>query len=198
MSFGVYTPPGKASLVSPSGSGKDNPLTYVWNAVSGATWYQLLVNGPTGAVIQNWFTSAEVCSGTTCSVTPATSLLVGSYKWYIQTRNEVDGPWSSSKSFSVRKPLRASLVSPSGSGIINPVTYRWKKVTNATWYQLQVKRSDTVLFDMWLTSAEVCPDSYCSITPATSLSPGSHSWRIRTRNDAGDGSWSSSKSFSVS
>ena len=42
------------------------------------------------------------CSGTTCSVTPSTSLASGNYKWWIQTWNEVGyGPWSLEKSFQV-------------------------------------------------------------------------------------------------
>jgi hypothetical protein len=109
MSFSP-TPPGKATLVSPNGNiGTNNP-TYRWNAVSGATWYYLWVDGPSGNVIQKWYTAAEAnCTNTTCSVTNATpGLAAGSHTWWIQTWNEAGyGPWSTGMGFANGQAINA-------------------------------------------------------------------------------------------
>jgi hypothetical protein len=104
MNFSVTPPPpGKATLVSPSGSSGSNTPTYTWNEVSGSTWYYLWVNGPSGNVIKTWYTSAQAnCNGTTCSVTSSTSLSSGAHTWWIQTWNNAGyGPWSDGMNFSV-------------------------------------------------------------------------------------------------
>ena len=107
MSFTVSTgggggPPGKATLVSPSGTINDSTPTYTWNAVSGSTWYYLWVNESGTPVIKKWYRASSVCSGSTCSVTPSTTLSDGDHAWWIRTWNDSgNGPWSSKISFTV-------------------------------------------------------------------------------------------------
>ena len=60
MKFNV-SPPGAATLISPSGTITTIVPTYTWNAVSDATWYQLYVNDSTGNKIQ---TVVYGCRGT--------------------------------------------------------------------------------------------------------------------------------------
>ena len=134
--------PGKASLVSPSGGiGTNNP-TYTWNQVSGATWYYLWVNGPSGNIFKKWYTSAQAnCNGSTCSVAGATpNLGTGTHTWWVQTWNDAGGfgPWSDGMSFSLATPGAATLVSPSGSVTTNTPTFTWNQVSGATWYYLWV------------------------------------------------------------
>ena len=97
--------PGEATLLSTSGSINDTTPTYIWYAVSGATWYFLWVDDSAGNRIKTWYTAAQAgcASGTgVCSVTPSTELTEGSCKWWIQTWNaDGVGPWSSSLSFTV-------------------------------------------------------------------------------------------------
>lgn len=93
----VIPPPGQATLVSPSGSITDTTPTYVWNAVSGAEWYYLWVNAPSGnGYIKQWYDASAVCSGGTCSVTPPTALASGAHTWWIRTWRAGGGygPWS--------------------------------------------------------------------------------------------------------
>ena len=68
-----FTPPAseyiattdKAALISPSGNiGENSNPTYTWSEVNGASQYNLWVNGPSGALIQHWYTSAQTnCNG---------------------------------------------------------------------------------------------------------------------------------------
>jgi hypothetical protein len=95
---------GAATLVTPNGSiGANYNPTYTWNQVTGSTWYYLWVNGPSGTLIQQWYTSAQAnCNGTTCSVTPATALAGGAYTWWVETYTSAgNGPWSSAMNFTV-------------------------------------------------------------------------------------------------
>lgn len=97
--------PRPATLISPSGIITTTTPTYIWNAVSSATEYNLWVSDATGVRIRQWFTAAEAgCeSGTgTCSITPSIPLAAGVGKWRIQTKNPTrTGPWSAIMNFTV-------------------------------------------------------------------------------------------------
>ena len=103
----VNEPPPAATLISPSGIIYDTTPTYRWNSASGATYYLLWVNGPSGNVISTWYTASQAgCApGGTCSVTPSTTLSGGAHQWWIQTWNSVGyGPWSTGMTFSLSVP----------------------------------------------------------------------------------------------
>lgn len=103
MNFTLPTgPPGMATLVSPAGATSSGLPTYTWNAVCGATYYYLWVNGPSGNVIKEWYKASDVTTGSTCAVAPAVTLGVGAHMWWIQTWNPTSyGPWSSGMGFTV-------------------------------------------------------------------------------------------------
>jgi hypothetical protein len=197
--------PGKATLVSPTGTiGTNNP-TYIWNKVPGATWYYLWVDGPSGNVIKTWYTTDEAnCNSSTCSVTPSTSLGGGSHTWWIQTYNSVGyGPWSDPMTFTAPTPTlpgKATLVSPTGTIGTNIPTYTWNAVSGTTWYYLWVDGPSGNVVKTWYTAAQAgCTSGTgtCSVTPATSLGAGSHTWWIQTYNSVGNGPWSDPMTFTA-
>lgn len=95
--------PGKATLLSPTGSITTNVPTYTWQEVSAASYYLLQLNGPSGNVFQTWYTAAQAnCNGITCSVKPAITLSSGAYNWWVQTWNSGGyGPVSDGANFTV-------------------------------------------------------------------------------------------------
>ena len=202
--------PGKASLLSPSGTITDTTPTYTWNAVSGSTWYYLYVNQGSSNKIKKWYTaSAAGCSSGsgTCSITPSTSLASGNHTWWIRTYNSSgNGPWSNGKAFTISSttggvPGKASLLSPSGTITDTTPTYTWNAVSGSTWYYLYVNQGSSNKIKKWYTaSAAGCSSGSgtCSITPSTSLASGNHTWWIRTYNSSGNGPWSNGKIFNVS
>ena len=211
MSFTVAGgAPGKASLISPSGTVSALTPTYVWNAVASATWYQLWVNDSstsTGKII-TWYTAAQAgCAAGTgsCSVTPTTALATGSAQWWIQTWNEFGyGPWSDGMSFTVwtsGPPGKATLLSPSGTISTTTPTYTWNAVASSTWYYLWVNDCSGVSrIQVWYTAAQAgCSTGtgVCSVTPGTALAPGASQWWIQTWNDYGYGPWSNGMSFII-
>jgi len=107
MDFSLEAP-GVATLVSPSGITINTTPTYTWNTVAGATWYYLWVSkvnddGSLTTVHTKWYDASLVCTGPTCSITPAgVTLSPGNYRWWIQTWNDAGyGPWSTKMDFSV-------------------------------------------------------------------------------------------------
>ena len=196
--------PGRASLVSPSGTITDTTPTYKWDAVPDSTWYYLWVNDSSGNRTQQWYRSADAgcASGTgTCSVTPATQLAGGAAKWWVQTWNPTGyGPWSQSMAFTVSPPPAATLVSPSGAIWEAYPTYKWNAVPDATWYFLWVNDATGPRIREWYTAERAgCPSGSgtCSVTPPIKLAWGAHKWWIQTWSSAGYGPWSPAMNFSV-
>jgi hypothetical protein len=210
MSFTV-TPPGQATLVSPSGDITDMTPTYVWNAALGSTWYHLWVNDSTGNKINQWFKAADVgCpDGTgTCSVTPTTEV-IGSCQWYIQTYNPAGfGPWTlPGMLFTTLPPTPIPTLPPAAATLLSPFgeitditpTYVWNAALSSTWYHLWVNDSTGNKINQWFRAADVgCPDGTgtCSVTPATEV-VGSCKWWIQAYNSAGFGPWSNPLSFTT-
>jgi hypothetical protein len=100
------SPPGAATLVSPSGSISTTQPTYTWNAVSDSTWYYLWVDDSSGVKVLQWYSAGDAgcASGTgQCSVTPDTELVGPGCTWWIQTWNSQggSGSWSAPLNFTV-------------------------------------------------------------------------------------------------
>jgi hypothetical protein len=95
-------PPDKTTVISPAGLSLTKTPSYSWKAVPGATQYYLWVdNGGILGKIKTWYTSAQAnCStGTTCAITPTTTVS-GAVSWKVQTKNTAGlGAWSSSVNF---------------------------------------------------------------------------------------------------
>ncbi len=103
---GARVRPPAPSLLSPTGTIDTPQPTYEWTAVSVAIEYHLVVNGPSGAVVNEWFGAAANCSGQTCEVTPTTTLPVGDYDWWVQARNGAGtSRRSASRTFTVDEPV---------------------------------------------------------------------------------------------
>jgi hypothetical protein len=204
-SFTFPPPPTAVTQTWPSGTITDSTPAYIWNAVSGATWYQLYVNDSTGIKIQKWFTASEVgCeTGTgTCSVKPTTALGAGAGQWWVQTYSSGGfGPWS--------LPGRSFTVSPPGQVLIGTVTnsiltFNWDEVSGATWYRLWVNDSGgNNKIQNWYTAsnsddgARCASSGICSVPSPKALDTGTYYWWIQTFGNAGYGPWSAQFSLTV-
>jgi hypothetical protein len=205
-SFTAPSPQAPDAATPGSPSADTTTPTYTWNAVSGATWYQLYVNDAMGNRIKQWYPAADLgCpDGTgTCSITPTLDV-VGSCQWWIQTYNRVGyGPWSIAGSFTAPNPEApgaATPVSPSGTITDTTPTYTWNAVSNATWYRIWVNDSTGNKIQKWYAAADLgCPygAGTCSVTPDTELALGPYQWWVRTYNSGGFGPWSGGKSFTI-
>jgi len=88
-------------------------------------------------------------------------------------------------------PVPPTPLSPSGtltaSGTSMSVSFSWGSVSGVSEYQVQVTLGGSVVVDATTSSTSI----------SRTLNLGSYSWRVRARNAAGWGSWSSSLSFSI-
>ncbi len=108
MSFYVAVGgPAKPRQISPFGEIATASPTYIWNAVPGATWYQLWVSdsSTTSGKVKAWYTAEQAgCAGgpSSCSITPAASLAPGAARWWIQAYGASGyGQWSDGMAFNV-------------------------------------------------------------------------------------------------
>ncbi|MEW6400631.1 MAG: hypothetical protein AB1649_02465, partial [Chloroflexota bacterium] len=106
--------------VAPLGDiGIDYSPTYQWGQVTGATWYYLWVNGPSGKVLDHWYQSSSICGAGLCSINPGVTLGGGNHTWWVQTWNSAGyGPWSSAKNFTTAIPVipaKPILTGPTGN-----------------------------------------------------------------------------------
>ena len=195
--------PGLATLLTPSGTIDETAPAFTWNAVEGATWYRLYVQeGSSGSVHDQWYTSDSVTSGSTCSVTPTTTLNSGGHTWWVQTYNSYGyGAWSSALQFSVASqpsvPGTATLLSPYRRIRDKTPTYTWNTVEGATWYQLYVKGRSGKVIKQWYDADTITSGDTCSVTPDVTLARGKYRWKIRAWNDNGYGDWSNKLRFKV-
>lgn len=197
FSLGSSQLPAKATLVSPSGTISDDTPTYIWNAVSGASWYLLWVNDSTGNKIKQWYTHSDAgCSSGTCSVTPPITLVNGNGSWWVQTWNNSGfGPWSSAMNYALQGNTLAktTLISPAGTITDSTPTFTWNAVSGSTKYGLLVEGTAGDLIATWYSASEVNCGSgagVCSFTPTTELPNGEMVWQVRTGNDNENGPWS--------
>ena len=150
--------PVRATLISPSGSGIAATPIYTWNAVPGATWYELWVNdGTQYKKIDTWYTAAAVgcAGGGTCYVSPSIPLAPGGATWWIQWWGPSGyGSWSQGMSFTVGSPsTMATLVSPNGTISTSTPTYTWQAVPGMTWYYLWVQDTTGAKVQVWMEAA---------------------------------------------
>ena len=112
---------GKATLQSPSGTISTITPTFTWSPVYGATQYCLILNGPSGNILTNWYTASAVASGASCSITPSITLQHGSYTLWIQASNDAgNSPLSDGTKFTINSPPTTPSVQPPSpiSGIV--------------------------------------------------------------------------------
>lgn len=96
-------------------------------------------------------------------------------------------------------PRAPVTTTPSGAVATATPKFKWSPVT-ATSYNLVVKNSTgTQVVNVTKSSSSVQPTakSSCSLVSPKSLSPGNYSWRVRGKNSAGTGPWSTARTFTV-
>ena len=194
--------PGRATLLSPSGTiGTSNP-TYLWRCVPGATQYLLKVlNVNTNTVIINqWYDAVVSYQG--CSINPGVSLVNGNtYKWWIQAKNSKGtGPVSYYNSFRFANVAPGSVTPISPQGLISTrrPTFIWTAISSATQYRLQVSNSTNVIvIDETFLAEDVTSGARAIALSPTILSGGIYFWRVQASNDAGVGPWSGDSYFEI-
>ncbi len=196
------------SVPTPAQSGPVGPIatrtpTYAWDAVQGATWYELSVTDASGVVRESWYAPADVCPAASCGVTPNVRLPIGPATWMVRAwRATGAGVWSASRGFEPADaaPGKATLVSPATAAVSTAPTYAWNAVLGTSYYLLRVIDRDNTAVDRWYRPADAsCATGTgtCSVSPGASVKPGPAAFLVLTWNGSGYGPWSDQRDFSV-
>ncbi|NBC15871.1 MAG: T9SS type A sorting domain-containing protein [Bacteroidetes bacterium] len=169
-------------------------ITFQWQAATDADTYHLQV-----ATDTDFNDLAFEQTGLTGTVRSLTSLQPGTdYVWRVRGINAFgEGDWSTPLSFSTlpAAPAAVALTSPpDGAGATSGiVTLQWQAADRADTYDVQVATDatfGTLEVDesgLASTELEVGPLDYST----------THHWRVRGRNAAGAGPWSSARNFTT-
>ena len=190
--------PGKTTITAPTGTISDNTPTYEWAHLSEATGYRLAVDDvSTGnRVLWKVYNAADLCSGSTCSVTPVIGFKDGDYKVSIQATNFVGrGTWAT-QTFTIDSggaspPGITTIYAPIGTITDTTPTYQWEYLSEATRYRLAVTDLETGIKSVWmvLIASDVCSGTLCSIDPGIVLATGNYKIELQATNDIGNGFW---------
>lgn len=185
---------------TPNTGAPDPTPTYTWTASNSATRYtvQALTLENVSQYMLTYDASA-VCVETACTLTPATVLPIGNYKWHIRAVNSAGaGAWSVDKPFAVTGTAAPVSLTPSGSVTVAQPTYTWQSVLGATGYQVEAFWSDgTQRFFEAGIPASACSEGICSVTPNQTLIIGPYTWRVAGYHEAGRGAWSPLGGFEI-
>ena len=188
--IGIITdqPLAAPALVTPTGSITDTTPTLRWNAVPGATSYQVYV--------YNLNTSTFIASPT---VTGTTYTTVGlnqnhDYRWRVRTQSDGGfGPTSSWNNFTYgasSPPPIPGTIAPLGSITDSTPTFAWNASNGADRYQIYLQ--DLTSGSYIDTTSSITSTSYTSAVLDTNHA---YRWRLRAYNSAGWSGLSNWKNF---
>jgi uncharacterized repeat protein (TIGR02543 family) len=202
--------PSAPILISPTGTINQNNPDYVWNSVTGASYYKICIQNQNQKSIyyNKMITAAEVDNGDgTCSINLGKVLADGNYYWLAKAVNAFgESDWSAAKAFTVAyipgpntPPATPTLNTPAGIISQTSPEYNWNTVAYADSYKFCIQNeSKKSIFLTTYTSAQVDQgDGTCAVTPAKVLPAGDYYWLIRAVNVYGESAWSPGKAFTV-
>lgn len=205
----VGAPPAPGGL-GPAGVAASADVVLQWNAVAGATWYQLYRSDASGAVSQPWLRAIDLdCDAGQASCTYRTGgLRNGDYDLWVRAYRPGagSGPWSARTELTVADPDPSppdapSGLSPDGLVTVQRPVLQWTPEPDATWYQLWIQRPDGGVDTPWLraTSVQCAPPATtpCRFAFGADLANGMHRWWVRGWNVNGSGPWSAGATLDV-
>lgn len=188
--IGIITdqPLAPPALVAPSGSISDTTPTLRWNAVPGATAYQVYVYNITTST----FIASPVVTGTTYTTVGLNQN--HDYRWRVRSQSDGGfGPTSAWTNFTYgasSPPQIPGTIAPQGT-ITDPTpTFTWNAANGADRYQIYLQNLNTGQYVD--TTSTITGTSYTSAALNTNHA---YRWRLRAYNSAGWSGLSTWKNF---
>ena len=172
-------------LLEPGASTSDNPPTFDWTEVPGATEYRIRIYD------DNSNSYVETAETNNTSFTPGSLNSNHDYRWKVSTRSLAgwgsNSPWSD---LSFTEPGVPGPLAPQGNVSTNPPTFEWTAVQGASQYRLYVYN---------YTDREYAPSGFkknvnsTTYTPSSGLDP-TKDWRFKVRARI-NGNWMPTSSW---
>ncbi len=177
------------AIITPSTGGTfDRTPTFSWNAITGASNYDLWVSSRTTntVVLRNRFVTAT-------NLTAATDFPNGEYTVWVRAQSGSQfSVWSAPRLFSVGTP--PEITSPTANGTTgNKPTFVWSSVTGTERYELWVTNATTNVRVLYLTNLTTT-----NYTATTALAAGTYRVWVRAVSTMGETTaWSTDVRFTV-
>jgi hypothetical protein len=162
--------------IEPGTTTTNNPPTFIWNPVAGATGYEIQYGDADPPSI--------TVSNPTTNFTPSMPLLIKTYYWRVRAKfnGSVYSGWSLIRTVSIETVTAAA---PSRHYYATaPPRLTWGRISWATQYEIQVDTSTA--FTPPLSYQTQVASNTLRLT-ITGLTDGWYYWRVRARR--GDGTW---------
>jgi hypothetical protein len=186
--------------------GNTQPV-FTWVADEGAQWFNLIVRRADSSVVfDEWFSFIGRCSvdeitnDPECGYQSPVNLAPGTYTYTLQAWGPGGlGPIIPAQDFTINGaiPPAPTLTAPTGDIADNYPAFTWQSATNASWYEVEIRRGGTVVHHEWIYRPVTRCMLSCAYAPEISLIAGAHTWRVRGASAGGVGPWSSGMQFNV-
>jgi hypothetical protein len=177
--------PGAVTMVSPLGGQYMYNPVFSWTAVSNASWYEIYIRKDGAYCYSTWL------QGTNWQASWDISADFGNYEWSVIAWNADGlGTWSTATFRGGPYPPGAVTDLHYSNWNGKTCTFVWtQSIPEATAFYVELWKNGEVVLGQW-TQATSCqsPQLWQS---------GSYSWRVMTRNEAGDGPWAWGPSFYI-
>ncbi|NUM71580.1 MAG: fibronectin type III domain-containing protein, partial [Ignavibacteriaceae bacterium] len=186
--------PGVSTLASPQNDAKGliNPVTTVWNRSLRAERYRLQVSD--NANFTTLIVNDSTITDTSKTLTALTNYT--QYYWRVKAYNiGGESDWSTVFNFkTLGNPYASNLIEPANQSVnqpVNGVVFKWRKpaerIEAILGYHYQLSADS--LFGTTVVNDSTLTDTIRTVNGLTNLT--TYYWRVRAKNQAGWGDWSS-------
>jgi hypothetical protein len=183
QSYSITGVPSVPGLISPA-SGitvyGETVINFTWNASANAASYQIQFDAEAPVFV----------TGTTYSRAFSTA---GMHSWKVLAVNAAgSSPWSNANTFTME------LGAPTLSAPADATTFNVGSTINFTWSSIPGATSYDVEFDNGMPNATITSVNVANLNLLTTATmAGSHTWRVRSKQNTTAGAWSASQTYSV-
>jgi len=178
-------------------------VTFEWRADATSQWYWIWIESYGNTILVEWYETAQVCEGMTCTVNQA--MQDGDYNWYIGGWDEVNGfgPFNQDgEAFFVGPVIQA--LTPTENGTLTNTkkwgTFIWNHNPSMNWYGIYVGQEGAAGKLEWFPAAEICTSSQCTADMHLAiLNNGAYQFWVAGYNPTTNaiGPWGAARNFNV-
>lgn len=196
--------PGQTQGMTVQTNGSDVPTSFEWTKDGNVSWYHLVVSGPGGTWINQWFLADTYCGATTCVIPTTLGFVEGPYTWFV-------GAFSPTavEVWSVGAPLTVTIIDPlvpdnlivAAAPNGYPTLLSWNDDAHTTWFNVLIQdQYNATWLNAWYDKSHPdlsCNGTTCQLTLKIVLPDRTYGWWVQAVGPGGS-RWSTPQNFGVS